>query len=100
MGLFFFLIALALIVVAYLRTRGKRHKYAEANRWLFSWPAVLSVLAVTIGLIVLFSSSLSGSLSVMAAWVLRLLIPNAKKGMMHQSHTAALDRRACCCAPF
>ncbi|MEZ5854556.1 MAG: hypothetical protein R3D67_07315 [Hyphomicrobiaceae bacterium] len=71
MAVFFFFIAFALVLFAYLRTAGRRrNKYTQANRWLFSTPAVLLMIAFSLGLIVLFSAPLSHGMNVVAAWSL------------------------------
>ncbi len=68
---FFFFIAAALVLFAYLRTAGRRRsKYSEANRWLFSTPAVLTMITFSVGLVTLFAAPLSAGMSVNAAWTL------------------------------
>lgn len=68
MGYFFYALAFALIAFAYFRTFRRRGTYAVANRWLFSTSAVLTMLAVSACLMVLFSAPLSGSIGVIVAW--------------------------------
>ncbi|MFV0295120.1 MAG: hypothetical protein ACK5JT_03250, partial [Hyphomicrobiaceae bacterium] len=67
----YFFLAFALVFFAYLRTSGRRrYKYAQANRWLFSLPAVLLAILFSLGLLVLFAAPLSHAWSVRAAWML------------------------------
>ncbi len=70
MGVFLYLIAFALMAYAYFRTRNKRVKYVEANTWMFSTPAVLGIIGLTIGLIVLFATPITGATGIQVAWML------------------------------
>ncbi|MDX2155568.1 MAG: hypothetical protein SFW09_03575 [Hyphomicrobiaceae bacterium] len=71
MGYFFYFLAFVLVTSAFLRTRGSRQtKYVEANRWLFSTPAVVVIVALTLSLVCLFSATWSGGLGVGVAWTL------------------------------
>lgn len=70
-GVVFYVTALALVIYGWLRTRNKRYKYKEANRWLFSGPVVGLVVLATLALIVLFATPITGAVGVQAAWWLR-----------------------------
>ena len=70
MGVFLYIIAFSILAYAYWRTRNKREKYVQANTWMFTRPAVLAIIGLTIGLIVLFATPITGASGIHVAWAL------------------------------
>lgn len=64
---FFFAISLAIPLYAWWRTHGARYKYKQASLALFCAPMVLTIIVLTLALVVLFATPLTGTIGIDAA---------------------------------